>query len=79
MKTGQRGQVTIPSALRETLGRMPGIEGEVEMGDDSVFLRLQRQIANRHEGERRGESEGPGLCDRGQGFPHAIPQPRALE
>ncbi len=41
MKIGKRGQVTIPSALRETLGLMPGTEVEFEMGDDSVFLRLK--------------------------------------
>jgi AbrB family looped-hinge helix DNA binding protein len=38
MKFGKCGQVTIPSALRETLGRMPGTEVEFEMGDDPVFL-----------------------------------------
>ena len=45
MRITSKGQVTIPSAIRERAGLVPGSEIEFEIGDDGV-VRLRRADAH---------------------------------
>ena len=39
MKIGERGQVTIPRAIRDRFGLGPGVEVEFHVKNDSIMLR----------------------------------------
>ena len=54
MRITSKGQVTIPIALRERAGFLPGVEVEFELEPDGLAIRKARGSATR--GERLAQS-----------------------